>query len=82
MSPPLLPPERRPTLTAGDVAAVLRVDRRTVYRLHHAGQLRGARIGRSLRWSPAAVSDYLLRNRVATIRQPTSMPPTRTGWRA
>lgn len=79
--PTSIPPEQQPTLTADDVAGTLRVSRRTVYRLHHAGELRGVRFGRSLRFTPAAVSRYLRAQRVAVIRQPISSPPTITGSR-
>lgn len=52
-----------PFLTADEVAELLKfppgksgvAGRVRVYALHHSGRLRGVRLGRSLRWPPAAV---------------------------
>ena len=45
-------------LKAEDVAALLQVPVGTVKYLHRVGQLRGAKVGRYLRWLPETVESY------------------------
>jgi excisionase family DNA binding protein len=52
--------EDPPVLTVDEVAALLRVNRKTVYELIGRGEIRGARrLGRTLRFSREAVLDWL-----------------------
>jgi excisionase family DNA binding protein len=46
-------------LTVEEVAAVMRVSKMTVYRLLHAGELPGVRVGRSFRVPQDALDAYL-----------------------
>jgi len=48
-------------LTVAEVAALMRVSKMTVYRLLHAGDLPGVRVGRSFRVPEQAVHEYLRR---------------------
>ena len=45
--------------TDAEVAALLRVSRRTVYRLRKSGALRAIHIGRSVRISRSALADFI-----------------------
>ena len=45
--------------TADEVAAVLGVTEDCVKNLHRIGQLVGVKVGRSLRWRPADVQQYV-----------------------
>jgi excisionase family DNA binding protein len=51
--------DARPLLTINDMAAKLRVQRSTVYRLINAGELRPIRVGSSYRFTPEWVDEYL-----------------------
>jgi len=46
-------------LTPAEVAAVLRIDRNSVYRLVHAQALRGVRVGRLVRIYADSVREHL-----------------------
>jgi excisionase family DNA binding protein len=46
-------------LTAAEVATIMRVSKRTVYRLIHSGKLEATFVGRSFRISEQAVNQYL-----------------------
>jgi excisionase family DNA binding protein len=46
-------------MTVVEIAAMMRVSRATVYRLLHAGDLPGIRVGRSLRVPRQAVETYM-----------------------
>ena len=52
-----LPPAR--LLTARQVAAYLAVSSRTVYTLIERGELRGLRVGHSIRIHPDALAEYM-----------------------
>jgi excisionase family DNA binding protein len=52
-----------PLLTVNDVAAVLSVTRRTVYRLVHKQELHPTRVEERLRFEPADIRAYLERHR-------------------
>lgn len=52
--------ERRlEALAVGDVAALLHIDRRTVYRLIERGELHGVRVGRVWRVPRLALEEFL-----------------------
>jgi excisionase family DNA binding protein len=46
-------------LSVNEVAALLGISRRSVYRLLGERQLRASRVGKRLRFRPADVDDYL-----------------------
>ena len=46
-------------LTVAEVAEIMRVSKRTVYRLVHSGELPAVRVGRSFRVNETAVNEYL-----------------------
>lgn len=49
-------------LTVGDLAELLRVPTKSVYRMHSRGDLpRAKRIGGLLRWEPSAIERWLKR---------------------
>jgi excisionase family DNA binding protein len=50
--------------TVDDVAALLAVSRKTVYRLTRRGELVPSRVGERLRFRPSEIDDYLERNRI------------------
>ncbi|WP_159807368.1 helix-turn-helix domain-containing protein [Cellulomonas citrea] len=50
---------RQQYLTVAEVAAVMRVSKMTVYRLLHAGELPGIRVGKSFRVPADALTTYL-----------------------
>lgn len=50
---------RQQYLTVAEVAAVMRVSKMTVYRLLHAGELPGIRVGKSFRVPAEALTTYL-----------------------
>ena len=50
---------RQQYLTVAEVAAVMRVSKMTVYRLLHAGELPGIRVGKSFRVPSDALTAYL-----------------------
>ena len=52
------PPRELKLLTVGEVAAILRVSKMTVYRLVHTGELEAVRVGRSYRVSEDAVRHF------------------------
>ena len=52
-------------LTVQEVAELMRVSTMTVYRLIKAGDLRAARIGRSLRLRASEIQAYLERETIA-----------------
>ena len=47
--------------TDSDVASLLRVSKRTVYRLRKSGALRAVRIGRAVRTPAEALAEFLKR---------------------
>jgi excisionase family DNA binding protein len=50
---------RRGLLTAEDIAALLNISEKTVYRWSKSGSLPSVRIGTLVRFEPAAVSSWL-----------------------
>jgi excisionase family DNA binding protein len=50
--------------TDAEVSALLRVSKRTVYRLRKSGVLRAIRIGRSVRVQAEAIAQFIERNTV------------------
>jgi excisionase family DNA binding protein len=56
-------------LTVGEVAAVMRVSKMTVYRLVHYGELEAVRVGRSFRVPESAVNDYLRQAYTRSVMQ-------------
>ncbi len=50
--------------TDADVAAMLDVSRRTVYRLRKSGRLRAIRIGRAVRVPADAIAEFFERNAI------------------
>ena len=55
-------------LTVAEVATALRVTTKTVYALLHRGELRGFRIGRSIRVRRDDVAGFVERSREAGLR--------------
>jgi excisionase family DNA binding protein len=51
--------EQYDVMTAGEVAAYLRLDQATVYRLAQAGEIPGRRVGRSWRFHRAVLNEWL-----------------------
>ena len=58
-------PTHETFLTVQEVAELMRVSTMTVYRLIKAGELRAARVGRSLRLRDSEVQAYLDREPIA-----------------
>ncbi|HEV8343673.1 MAG TPA: helix-turn-helix domain-containing protein [Candidatus Binatia bacterium] len=54
--------EREPFLTAEEVAAYLRVDRYTVYRLVSKGKIPGFKVGRQWRFKQSIIERWLKKN--------------------
>jgi len=54
-------------LTVLEVAEVMRVSKMTVYRLLHAGELPGVRVGRSFRVPQDALDAYLRSSATAVV---------------
>lgn len=46
-------------VTVAEIAGLLRVSKMTVYRLIHAGELKGVTVGRSIRVHRGVLRDYL-----------------------
>jgi excisionase family DNA binding protein len=61
-------PGRVRYLTVVEVAETMRVSKMTVYRLLHAGELPGVRVGRSFR-VPQDALDHYLRTSLPTAQQ-------------
>lgn len=55
-------------ISVEEVAKYLGISKRTVYRLHEAGQLPAYRIGRLLRFKEGEIEEYLENQRVITPR--------------
>jgi len=51
-------------LSIDDVAGLLNVSRKTVYRLTSSGELPASRVGERLRFRPREIDEYLDRRRV------------------
>lgn len=62
-------------MIVAEIAAALRVSRATVYRLVSSGALPAAHVGRSVRVTRRAVSDFLDRKARFTAN-PLASPPT------
>ena len=54
----------RSLYSVDDVASLLSVSRKTVYRLTQRGELVPSRVGERLRFRPNEIDEYLERNRV------------------
>jgi excisionase family DNA binding protein len=54
--------EREPFLTVEEVAAYLRVDRYTIYRLVSKGKIPGFKVGRQWRFKPSVLERWLKKN--------------------
>lgn len=63
-----------PLLRVDDVAAILRVDPRTVRRLHHSGRLETIRIGGSVRFTVDAVAKLVESGRQNPPNPPDPQP--------
>jgi excisionase family DNA binding protein len=61
--------EREPFLTAEEVAAYLRVDRYTIYRLVSKGKIPGFKVGRQWRFKQSILDRWL--KKTANIARPT-----------
>ncbi len=49
----------RRVYTAAELAELLRVSKKTIYRLVASGELRGMKVGKSIRFGRKAVEQYL-----------------------
>ena len=78
-SPSLPSPATRPTMAVDDVAAILDLDRKTVYAAIHAGEIPSIRVGRRILvptiWLAATIAPDPRPERLAVPRPPRSQPP-------
>ena len=67
-----------PMLTADEVAAALGVNRKFVYARHHAGELRGYKLGPHYRFRPTDVRAYIEASFAPADSLPLPREPRRT----
>ena len=56
-------------MTVSEVAAMLRLNRYTIYRLASAGKLPSIKVGRALRFRPTALERYILSNERRNLKR-------------
>jgi excisionase family DNA binding protein len=63
-------PTKPLTYTDAEVSSLLRVSKRTVYRLRRSGKLQAVRIGRAVRTRADSVVDFIARNTTTSRHDP------------
>jgi len=74
-----LPPDTPFVLTAKEIAAILRVDVRTIQREAARGKLVGYYVGSELRFTRPAVVQYMIQNPASKTAPVFIKPPSRAG---